>query len=250
MNRRTIIQAAWASALGLNWAALWAQGATPPTAVDAHPAPTLRIASNNTPLDQLALQLITAQALTRLGAGSLELVHLPSERALRAADAGELDGEGLRVAGLSAQYPHLIEVAEPYLRVQFVAFARNPALRLDGGWADLQAQRVTLITGWKLFEAQTRSVPTRTLVDTPEQMFQMLAAGRADVALYTLRDGVALARRMGLVNVHPVSPALQQADMHLYLHQRHAALAQRLSQTLRAMKADGTLARLLAQSEQ
>lgn len=266
MQRRSLIRAAGAA--GLIAAPLWAPAATaaPLRSAEASPKPaeptrpatapgsaqatrTLRIGSNNTPLDRAALQALTAEALKRVGGWSLELVRLPSERSLRAANAGEIDGEGLRVAGLSAQYPQLIQVSEPYFKVEFVAFARQPALRLDSGWADLPALRVALITGWKLFEAHTQGVRSRTLVDTPEQLFQMLRSDRVDVALYTLRDGVALAQRMGLSDVHPVEPTLHTAPMYLYLHQRHADLAPRLAQALRAMKADGPHARLLAPFE-
>jgi len=83
-------------------------------------------------------------------------------------------------------------------------------------------------------------------VEQPEQLFRMLESGRIDLALYTLADGVALARGMGLATIQPVRPTLKDVDMYLYLNRKHADLVAPLAAALRAMKADGSYDRLLA----
>ena len=70
-------------------------------------APVVTVSTNNTPLERLALQRLSEEAFRRVGA-EFKLVSLPSERSLKSADAGEVDGEGLRIAGLAAQYPNLV----------------------------------------------------------------------------------------------------------------------------------------------
>lgn len=74
----------------------------------------------------------------------------------------------------------------------------------------------------------------------------MLDGGRIDLALYTRTDGLALARGMGLSSVAPLSPALKDVDMFLYLNRKHEALVPKLAQALREMKADGSYNRILA----
>ncbi len=207
--------------------------------------PVLTISTNNTPMDRKALAALSQEAFRRIGV-DVRLVSLPSERSLLAANAGEVDGEGLRVAGLADQYPKLVRVPERYVSISFVAFAKDPAISLAQGWDSLKPQRVAFITGWKMFEAHAGGARTVHKVDRPEQLFQMLDSGRIDLALYTRADGVALARKLGLASLAPLSPALQDVDMFLYLHQRHEALVPRVAQALRDMKADGSYQRILA----
>lgn len=207
---------------------------------------TITISSNNTPLDRKLVQDVSQEAFKRLGI-ELKMVRHPSERSLHLANEGEVDGEGFRVAGLSSQYPNLIQVPERYGEVSFVAFTKGvPAASANAGtgWEVLRGKRVAYITGWKLFEANVGQAQTVVKVDKPEQMFQMLDTGRVDVALYTLRDGSALVREMGLADVKPVLPALKNSDMYVYLHKKHEALVPRLSQVLKEMKSDGSYARL------
>ena len=208
-------------------------------------APVVTVSTNNTPLDRLALQRLSEEAFRRVGA-EFKLVSLPSERSLKSADAGEVDGEGLRIAGLATQYPNLVQVPERYVRISFVAFAKDATINLDNGWDSLKPYSVAFITGWKMFEANSGGARLVTKVDKPEQMFQMLDGGRVDLALYTRADGVALVRRLGLPAIAPVSPALKDVDMYLYLHKKHQALAPRLAQALKDMKADGTYNRIMS----
>ncbi|MEY2632884.1 MAG: hypothetical protein RIR00_1538 [Pseudomonadota bacterium] len=215
-----------------------------PAAAPAEPPPVLQISTNNTPMDRKALQALSDEAFRRLGLG-VQFLSLPSERSLQQANDGEVDGEGLRIAGLGNAYPNLIQVPERYIGISFVAFARDPALRLDQGWDSLKPYSVAHIHGWKLFEAQAGVARAVYKVDKPEQLFQMLDSGRVDLILYTRNDGVALAKKLG-IHANVVSPALKDVDMYLYLHRRHEALVPRLAQTLRAMKADGSHPRILS----
>lgn len=208
-------------------------------------AETISVSTNNTPLDRLALERLSAEIFGRLGL-DFRLVSLPSERSLVAANLGEVDGEGLRVAGLTASYPNLVQVPERFLSISFVAFARNANLRLDQGWRSLAPHSVAFLTGWKMFEANVTGVRRITQVDRPEQLFKMLDSGRVDLALYTLADGVALIHRMGLSSLVPLDPPLADVDLYLYLNQRHQDLVPKISQVLRQMKADGTYDRILA----
>lgn len=204
----------------------------------------LVISTNNTPLDRKALELISQEAFGRLGV-SLKIVNNPSERSLQLANQGEIDGEGLRVAGLNTHYPDLVQVPERFTSISFVAFSKDALIRLDNGWESLKPHRVAFITGWKLFEANASGAKIVRKVDQPEQLFKMLDAGHIDLALYTRDDGVALIRKMGLSAIAPLSPALKDVDMYLYLNKRHADLASRLADVLREMKSDGTYNKLM-----
>ncbi|MDP3540501.1 MAG: transporter substrate-binding domain-containing protein [Azonexus sp.] len=207
--------------------------------------PSITVSTNNTPLDRKALQDLSQEAFRRIGV-EFKLVSLPSERSLFAANTGDVDGEGLRVAGLSGQYPNLVQVPEHFIGISFVAFARDATIRLDRGWESLKPYSVAFINGWKMFENNTTGVRVVNKVDKPEQLFRMLEGGRVELALYTRADGVALVRSMGLTSIAPLSPVLKDVDMYLYLNKKHEALVPRLAQALRDMKSDGSYNRILA----
>lgn len=206
--------------------------------------PALVVSTNNTPLDRKALELLSREAFHRAGL-EFKMVSNPSERSLFMANQGEVDGEGLRIAGLSSQYPNLIQVPERFVGISFVAFAKDARINLDKSWESLKPYRVALITGWKMFEANTSSAKSVTKVDKPEQMFKMLESGRVDLALYTRADGIALLRNLKISTVAPISPSLKDVDMYLYLNKKHEALAPRIAQALREMKGDGTYNKIM-----
>lgn len=207
----------------------------------------LTVSTNNTPHDRKALELLSQEAFRRVGL-EIKLVSNPSERSLNLANLGEIDGEGLRVAGLGSQYPNLIQVPERFIGISFVAFAKDAMISLDHGWESLKPYRIAFITGWKMFEANATGARIVNKVDKPEQLFRMLDGGRIDLALYTRADGITLIRSMGLTSVAPVSPALKDVNMYLYLNKRHEAHAPRIAQALRDMKADGTYKRSCSHS--
>ncbi len=211
----------------------------------AQPSTGITVSTNNTPVDRQALEQLGQEAFRRIGL-QLTLTSLPSERSLVAANHGEVDGEGLRIAGLEANYPNLVRVPERFIGVSFVAFARNASIPVAGGWPALKPYRVAFINGWKLFEAQVTAAQSIHKVDKAEQLFQMLAHDRIDLALYTRADGLAMARSMGLSDVVALSPALKDVDMYLYLHKRHQALVPRLDKALQDMKSDGSWRRIMA----
>jgi len=207
-------------------------------------AQPLVISTNNTPLDRKALELLSQEAFRRLGL-EFKIASNPSERSLHMANQGDVDGEGLRVAGLSKQYPNLIQVPERFSGISFVAFSKDAMINLDNGWESLKPYRVAFITGWKMFEANAAGARVVNKVEKPEQMFKMLDNGRVDLALYTRADGIALIRSMGLSSIAPISPALKDVDMYLYLHKRHEALVPQLAKVLRDMKTDGTYNKIM-----
>lgn len=209
--------------------------------------PSLVISTNNTPQDRKALALLAGEAFRRTGL-EFKLVNYPSERSLVMADQGDVDGEGLRVAGLTAQYPNLIQVPERFIGVSFVAFSKNALINVDDGWESLKKYRIAFIVGWKMFEANAMGAKSVTKVERPEQMFKMLEMDRVDVVLYTRADGESLLRSQNIKNISALSPALKNVDMYLYLNKRHEKVIPGIVQSLREMKEDGVYNKLVAEA--
>lgn len=208
--------------------------------------PAITISTNNTPQDRKVLELVSQEAFRRAGL-VFQLDRNPSARSLDLANEGSIDGEGLRVAGLEQQYPNLVQVPERYTSISFVAFARDASIKLDHGWESLKPHRIAFINGWKMYEANATTAQSITKVDKPDQLFKMLEANRIDLALYTLADGSAIVKNLAIPGIAPLTPALRNADMFLYLNKKHQAHVPRIAQALKDMKADGTYAKILAQ---
>ena len=220
---------AWLGVAGLLLALPWAHAAERPVLVlnDANEPPY------TTPAGDGYLDVIAREAFRRAGV-DLKLVKLPAERGLINANAGIEDGDLVRIAGLEKQYPNLIRVPEKLTDWVFVAFSKDRTL--PANWMAIRQRAVGHIKGWKIYERAVNGAERVTTVDDPEQLFRLLALDRIEVALYERWLGLALARKLGLKDVRPLSPPLARREMFIYLHKRHAALVPKIAEALRAMK--------------
>lgn len=183
------------------------------------------------------LDLVIEEAFRRAGL-RLKMVRVSPERALLNANAGIEDGVSARIAGLEKSYPNLVRVPEKVLDLHFVAFARQAKLT-NMSWESLAPISVGHIQGWKIYEQNLKRGTPTTIVDTAEQLFAMLDKNRIDVALYERWLGLALTKKMGIINIRVVEPPLAVREMFIYLHRRHADKIPAIAAALRAIKAEG-----------
>ncbi len=182
------------------------------------------------------LDLVAGEAFRRAGA-ELRLVKLPAERGLINANAGIEDGDMARIAGLEKQYPNLVRVPEKLVDWEFSAFSKDASIA--SSWKAIRQRSVGHIKGWKIYEQNLAGAERVTTADDPEQLFRLLDLNRIEVALYERSLGAALAKQQGLKGVRPLAPPLATREMFIYLHKRHASLAVRIADALRAMKREG-----------
>lgn len=191
---------------------------------------------------------LIGEAASRIGY-AVEIDAPPAERALVNANAGIVDGDGPRIHDLAeiGSYPNLVRVPLPLIVVDFVAFTRGSAIAGDG-WAALTPYNVGIVRGWKVLEQNI--VGTRSLfrTKTAELLFGLLQNDRIDVAVIDRLSGIAAARARAIRDLHVSRKPLVRRPMFLHLHNRHAALVEPLAAALSAMRADGTFARIEAET--
>ncbi|WP_243309911.1 substrate-binding periplasmic protein [Fundidesulfovibrio agrisoli] len=183
------------------------------------------------------LDRLLREAFRRIGR-EIRFKTLPSQRALSDADAGVVDGDNNRVAGLEAKYHNLVRLDVENMVWEFVAFTKGEGVAVRS-WGDLAGHTVGCIIGWKILEEKVRAASVVRVVSA-RQLFALLDAGRVDVAIYELHGGRELAKAMGLTGITAQRPPLTREKMYLYLNRKHAALVQPLENAMRSMREDGT----------
>jgi polar amino acid transport system substrate-binding protein len=186
---------------------------------------------------------ILQEALKSLGL-DFERITIPSERALLLANAGEIDGDYVRISGLERNYPNLVMVAEPITTFDFVAYSLTDSGPFDT-WESLRDVPIAHITGWKIIEERTKDHPDVSRARDENTLFELLSMGRVRAIIYERLEGRRILQRMGLSSAVQEGAALEQRDMHLYLHKKHLELAGRLSDSLARLRVEGRTAAIV-----
>jgi len=185
--------------------------------------------------------LLVREMFRRIGREA-RVVRLPQARALANANAGIEDGDVGRAPGIEAEYPNLRRVPESILRMQLVAWVTRPEIKVRG-LEDFKTYAVGYVIGLKYYERNLKDASEVTRVRRPEQLFQLLAAGRIDVALHERWEAAHIVGRDGF-RARSLEPGVGSADVYMYLHQRHEVLVPQVARALADMKADGAYQRI------
>lgn len=187
------------------------------------------------------VDVVAREAFRRAGL-KLKLIRLPAERALLNANAGIDDGEVSRIAGMEKAYPNLIPVPEKLVDHHFVAFTRTAKLK-HATWDSVAPFSIGYIRGYKIIESNLRPETKTTTANDAEQLLTMLDKGRVDIAIYRRWEGIALAEKLGIENIHIIEPSLAEKEIFIYLHKRHADKVPKIAAALREIRREGMFAR-------
>jgi polar amino acid transport system substrate-binding protein len=218
--------------LGGCWAA-WAQ------------AP-LRIARIENIPDQFVGGELLKVVYSRL-AIQVELIDLPAKRALLESSEGRLDGEVHRNINVQTQYPTLLMIRPALNYIEPSVFSSKAAPAVTG-WDAIKSYRIGIVRGVGTSEDGTRGMASVLPVNTLDQLMQMLAEDRMDVAVSDSFSGLAVIKKLGLAGrIKVLTPPLQKNEIYHFLHEKHRDLVPRVEQVLREMQASGELERLRKQ---
>ena len=187
---------------------------------------------------------VLREAYRRIGI-TIEVQRLAGDVALGRSAAGEVDGDILRVDGISESFPDLVQVPIPVTYIEVAVYARDSVIRaLD--WRDLEGLRVATVRGLMALERSVGDLRVR-LVDTFAELYPLLGSGQVD-AIVAPVDQTELAMARGtrrLVRGDLLGTFL----LYHYLNRRHAALVPRIEPVLKSMLLDGTMARIRQTTE-
>lgn len=182
---------------------------------------------------------VMVQAYGRLGL-SMELEYLPGERALQTANAGQVDGELMRMQGIEHAYPNLIRVPVVISQAEQVVFTKGKHFPIQG-WQSLVPYKMGYIRGVKAIEANlvpgTRTIPVRTY----KEEFRQLDAGITDAVVEVRSVGMVAIKELGLKGIDVLEPPLIKVPLYHYLHRKNQHLVGDLTAVLEQMDRDGTI---------
>lgn len=213
------------------------------SALSADEDRVLVFSNSNADVGGAIVRAIVPEVMSRIGY-TAEFMHNPAERSLRLSEDGEVDGEGMRVRGLSAGYPNLVESSEPIFTTDFVSFQKRGKPQISS-WEDLSGLNVGYIRGWKIVEQHEASFGIAVPLTQPSQIFAMLAEDRLDVGIFTRTGGEFLLGLSESTDIVASEVPLEVQELVMYFHKSHADLVPLFDKALREMKADGTYQELL-----
>ena len=185
---------------------------------------------------------ILKRAYERAG-HDLEIVFLPGRRSLVESNSGRFDGELIRLPVIEKDYPNLVRVDAPLLNISLYAFSHSPAVAEITSWQDLNKYRIVMRRGVKILEANVKA-PNVILVDSSDQLFNILERGRADLVITNSRTAILYART-GIQR----SPALYDQAGYHYIHKSHPELVKQIGASLRELKEAGITDRIIYEME-
>jgi polar amino acid transport system substrate-binding protein len=212
-------------------------------AAGAQPRASLRLARVENIPDQLVGSAILEVVYRRLDM-AVEFVDMPAKRALVESSQGRVDGEVQRILDVGREYPSLLAVHPSINYIEPVAFVKRLDFRVEG-WSSLAPYSIGIVRGVGSSERGTHGMPRVEAVTSMDQLMEILANDRVEVAVSDEFSGLLVIRRRHLEKtIRPLSPVLEHIPLYHFLHERHAELIRRAGKVIQDMAASGELARL------
>ncbi len=185
---------------------------------------------------------VLREAYGRLGY-KLEMRHLSSASH---ANAGLVDGELMRIGGLSRRFKNLVQIPIPVNYTQVVGFATRLDVHIRG-WSSLRPYRLGVIDGVLLTEQETRGMDRR-FATTPDQLVRWLSDDQIDIAVLPRDTGLLSAVEQGVSEVRELPGVLETVFVYHYLNTKYKHLVPDLTRELKVMLLSGETRRQRTQS--
>ncbi len=209
---------------------------------------TLHLARNEFAAEQAVAALVLGDIYARTGL-KFTVSPMPGARANSAALAGKVDGEVARVQSYAEKNPTLIKLERPYYYLTTVAYARADSKLSIKSRDDLMGRKVGYVRGIAHAETQAAHLDNVTIISAYDRMYEMLQAGRIDIALDTGANGAYMINKYGLTDIQPVG-TLARHDLFHILHPARRDLAPRIQSTIRQLRESRQLDKIVREREE
>ncbi len=198
---------------------------------------TLVLASSDDPIAKVSFGILQV-AYQSIGY-DLSAEVLPAERALILSNTGTLDGEVNRIKGINKKYRSLLLVPVKINTLYGQAFTKTLNFPITG-WESLRPYKIGIRIGTKFAEKNTKGMDV-VKVENNDLLFKMLDLERLDVVVTSKQEGLLAIKKLGIVDINFLQPALMQLDLFHYLHIKHKKLVPLIEAQLKKMKKAGEI---------
>ena len=141
-----------------------------------------------------------------------------------------LDGDLVRRAEAIDLQSNLLKVPTSFIRGKAVAFSKNKNIIIKG-WESLKPYKIAILRGYKGAEKYTRLFNPE-IINTAEELFYFLHKGRADIIIYPYYAGIIHLKKLGITDIYPLSPPLDEVPIYHFLHKKHARLVPKVDKII------------------
>ncbi|MEN8905231.1 MAG: transporter substrate-binding domain-containing protein [Clostridiales bacterium] len=188
---------------------------------------------------------VLKEAYKRIGI-KLEREFFPGQRALEKSNAGETDGETMRIKGLEKDYPNLVIVDEPVYEVDFFAIVKDKKFEVNGP-ESLRPYNLGYVRGILFIENMIKGMNFEAVPDG-NSLVKKIDAGRTDVGIMSREDSLKVLKDTGL-DLTILEPPIQTLSLYHYLNKDNAYLVEKVTTKLKEMKSDGTWEKIIKKYE-
>jgi polar amino acid transport system substrate-binding protein len=192
-------------------------------------------------LGELCLEVMT-EVYLRLGY-PVNINLFPAKRALEEVSYGNYDANACRIQAVEDKYPSLIRIPFPIMNYQNHGFILKSNDSL-ADYQDLETIRIGVIRGIVATDRLTKGLK-RVLVGNTSDLFNLLLAGRIDMAITSNLSGqIFLGKNPRFVRIKMVDKPIQMKKLHHFVHASNDHLVEELASMLQKMTITGEIATL------
>lgn len=181
---------------------------------------------------------VVAEAYRRMGI-EISVTTYPGKRSLIYANEGKADGELFRIAGMDKEFPNLLMVPVPVNTLDGMVYTKEKEFTVKG-WESLRPYRIGIRRGVQFSEIGCASMNT-TIVNSNEQLFEILDQGKVDIIVITRENGLDVAQRLKMPGIRALEPPIESYPLYHYLHVKNRRLVPQLTAVLQTMEKEGVI---------
>jgi polar amino acid transport system substrate-binding protein len=194
----------------------------------------------------LVQEPVMREVYKRLGY-EIEVRQFPGERAIHWADKGIFDGELARLMVVQEMYKNLRLVPTPIHEIKEVVFTKDADFT-PRGWESLKPFSTVSLIGYKYTEKKLKEHKiSYHMVPKFEQILRTVNAGRYDIGLLIMLDGLKTIKDKGIKGLRVLEPPLEIFPTYHFLHKKNEALIPKVNKTLKELKKEGFIKKIEAQ---
>ena len=180
----------------------------------------------------------------------IEVEAMSGVRALEAANSGERDGETLRIWSVGEKFPSLIRVPTPLSALTTQAFAKKDSNITLSSPDELKKFSIVITRGVAHTKDITSDLENVHEVPSEDLLMPFVEAGRAELALTSLENGMVILKNAGITDVVAVENPLKVHPLYHYVNEKNKDLVPKIDAVIKEMTDTGELEKLQKQYAQ